>query len=46
MSTSARMQLLAWFLQVQTPSRSGGYGGENLCPCRVHIYLEGTRQHK
>ena len=29
MFTSARMQLPAWFLQVQTPSRSGGCGSEN-----------------
>ena len=28
MSTSARMQILAQFLQVQTPSRSGGCGSE------------------
>ena len=30
MFTSARMQLLAWFLQVQTPGRSGGCGSETL----------------
>ena len=32
MLTSARMQLLAWDLQVQTPSGGGGCGSEN------HIY--------
>ena len=45
MFTSARMQLLAWFLQVQTPGRNGGCGSEKSHPCRVHIYLEGTGQH-
>ena len=29
MFTSARIQLLAWFLQVQTACRSGGCGSEN-----------------
>ena len=29
MFTTARMQLLAQFLQVQTPSGSGGCGSEN-----------------
>ena len=29
MFTSARMQLLAQFLQVQTPGRGGGCGSEN-----------------
>ena len=29
MFTSARMQLPAWFLQVQTPSISGGCRSEN-----------------
>ena len=36
MFTLARMQLPAWFLQVQTPSRSGGCGREN------HIHAEDT----
>ena len=32
MSTPARVQLLAWILQVQTTSRSSGHGSQN------HIY--------
>ena len=41
MFTSTRMQLLAWFLQVQTPSRSGGCGSENhLHAGYTYIYKE------
>ena len=29
MTTSARMQLFAWFLQVQTPSRGSGCGSKD-----------------
>ena len=45
MFTSARMELLAWFLQMQTPGRGGGCGSEKSCPCMVHIYVGGTRQY-
>ena len=40
MFTSARIQLLAQFLQVQTPSRSGGCGNEN------HIHVGYTYIYK
>ena len=43
MPTSARMQLLAQFLQVQAPGRGSGRGSENyLCG---HTFLGGTGQH-
>ena len=38
MSTSARMQFLAWFLQVQTPSRGGGCGSEDYIHAGTHIF--------
>ena len=40
MLTTARMQLLAWFLQVQTPSRGGRCRSEN------HIYAGYTHIKK
>ena len=39
MFTSARMQLLAQFLQMQTPSRSGGCGSENHIHAR-YTYIQ------
>ena len=39
MSTSVRMQLLAWFLPVQTPSRGSGHGSEDyLYAGETHIF--------
>ena len=45
MFTSARMQLLAWFVLVQTPSRSGGCGSENHIHAGTHIFRRDQTTH-
>ena len=45
MFTSARVQFPAWFLQVQTPGRSGGCESENHVIQEI-IYLEETGPHR
>ena len=45
MPTSARMQLLVQFLQVQTPSRGSGHGSEDYLFAGGHTFLGGTGQH-